>query len=90
VVLAVDAGPGLDWAVAQLAQPPEARLRLELAAVELGRAVRTLEVTQPGQHPEWPPPPVAFHIEAGLGIRVVCWRRFRLPAGAWASPTDLA
>ncbi len=89
VVLVVDSGPGLDWALARLSAPPEARLHLRLAAVEAGRTVLTLEAHRPGQHPEWPAPPVAFRVEAGAGIRVIHWRQFRLPAGAWRDAADL-
>jgi len=89
VVVVMDSGHALDWAVARLATPPEVHMRLRLAAVQMGHAVRTLDVHRPDQHPEWPAPPVAFRVEQGVGIRVVRWRKFRLPAGAWQNPTDL-
>jgi hypothetical protein len=51
--------------------------------------VRTLEALRPDLHPEWPAPPVSFRVEAGWGIRVIPWRQFRLPSGAWRDATDL-
>ncbi len=89
VVVVLDSRPNLDWAVDRLARPPEVRMHLRLAAVQMGQAVRTVEVRRPDQHPEWPAPPVAFRVEEGFGMRVVRWRRFQLPAGAWRNATDL-
>jgi archaellum biogenesis ATPase FlaH len=89
MVLVLDSGPNLDWAIARLSPEPEVRLRLSLAAVVMGRTVRTLEALRPDLHPEWPAPPVAFQVEAGWGIRVIPWRQFRLPSGAWRDATDI-
>ncbi|HLF05334.1 MAG TPA: AAA family ATPase [Dehalococcoidia bacterium] len=89
VVLVLDSGPALEWVTARLSQEPEARLRLRLAAVAMGRTLRTLEVLRRDQHPEWPSPPVAFQVEAGWGIRVIPWRQFRVPSGAWQDAGDL-
>ncbi|MSQ16391.1 MAG: hypothetical protein EXR54_02320 [Dehalococcoidia bacterium] len=89
VVVVMDSGPALDWAVARLFRPPEVHMRLRLAAVQMGHAVRTLEIRRSDEHPEWPAQPVAFRVEERVGIRVVHWRRFRLPTGAWQEAADL-
>jgi archaellum biogenesis ATPase FlaH len=78
-VLALDTGPGLDWALGRMSAEPDTHVRLSLAEVVDGRVLRVMDVERRDQHPEWPSPQVAFQVRAGVGIQVVPWRRFRLP-----------